>query len=519
MLVELRVRDLGVIESVALDLGPGMTALTGETGAGKTLLVEALELLTGGRADPALVRPGASEALVEARFVVGDDEVILARAVPAQGRSRAWIDGRMAPVGALAEAGARLLDLHGQHSHQSLLDPAAQRRALDAFGAVDLGPLTAARGERRRAEEELAALGGDDRARAREADLLRYQLEEIDGAGLGGPEEDDELATEEERLAEASAHRQAAAAALAALDGDEGGGGAAVDRLGAARAVLDGRAPLAELSERLAALQAEAADAASELRRVVETWGDDPERLAQVRARRQLLRELSRKYGEGPAGVLAYATEARARLAELDATEERAAAWEDRRRRAEADEAAAAAVQKRLRALAMPRARLEVAVGETEPGDEVTFGLGANPGEGVLPLAKVASGGELARAMLALRLVLTDAPPTMVFDEVDAGIGGEAARTVGAALAEVAGRHQVLVVTHLAQVAAFARCQLAVRKDVVSGRTVARTAAVEGEHRVVELARMLSGTPDSATARRHAEELLEATGGPPAFHR
>ena len=535
MLVELRVRDLGVIESVALDLGPGMTALTGETGAGKTLLVEALELLTGGRADAALVRPGATEALVEGRFVVGDEEVILARAVPAEGRSRAWIDGRMAPVGALAEAGARLLDLHGQHSHQSLLDAAAQRRALDAFGGVDLGPLAEARAARRQAEEQLAALGGDDRARAREADLLRYQLEEIEAAALAGPDEDDDLAAEESRLAEASAHREAAAVALAALDADDGGGGGAVDRLGAARSALDGRDPLVQLAERLGALQAEAADAATELRHVVETWGDDPGRLAEVRARRQLLRELSRKYGEGPAGVLAYAQEARGRLGELEATEERRAAWQARREAAADDEAAAAAVvgrarragaprlaaavQKRLRALAMPRAKLEVAVSDEDPGDEVTFGLGANAGETVLALAKVASGGELARAMLALRLVLTDAPPTMVFDEVDAGIGGEAARAVGAALAEVARRHQVLVVTHLAQVAAFAGRQLAVRKDVVSGRTVATTAAVEGEHRVVELARMLSGAPDSATARRHAEELLEATGGPGGFHR
>src|SRR5580692_10456005 len=250
MLVELRVKDLGVIDEVTLDLTTGMTALTGETGAGKTLLVEALDLLVGGRADPVLVRPGADQALVEGRFIVDDDEIILARAVATKGRSRAWIDGRMAPVSALAEAGARLVDLHGQHAHQSLLDPAMQRRSLDLFAAVDLGPLTDARSALRGLHGELDALGGDERARAREIDLLRHQLSEIDGAGLDDPDEDDTLAAEEERLAEADAHRAAAAAALAALVGDGDGrapGGAdtgAVDQIGRAHGALTGRAPL-----------------------------------------------------------------------------------------------------------------------------------------------------------------------------------------------------------------------------------------------------------------------------------
>ena len=526
MLVELRVRDLGVIESAGLDLGPGMTALTGETGAGKTLLVEALELLVGGRADASLVRPGAREALVEGRFVVDGEEVILARSVPADGRSRAWVDGRMAPVTALAEVGARVVDLHGQHAHQSLLDGAAQRQSLDAFASVDTGPLDAARSRLRVLLGELEALGGDDRVRAREADLLRYQIEEIDAARISGPDEDLVLEDEEARLAEAGAHREAAARALAALDsGDEGEAGV-VDLLGTARAALEGRSALRVVADRVAALQADAADVASDLRHVVDTWEDDPQRLDEVRTRRQTLRDLSRKYGEGPAGVLAYADDARRRLADLDSVETRAAALGDDIRRAEAAvEAAAAevgrarrggapalarAVEERLRTLALPSARVEVAVGDEDPGDDVTFLLGPNPGEAVLPLAKIASGGELARAMLALRLVLTDAPPTMVFDEVDAGVGGEAAVAVGQALAEVAEGHQVLVVTHLAQVAALAGCHVGVRKEVDGDRTVARTAVLEGEDRVVELARMLSGRPGSSTARRHAEELLGA---------
>jgi DNA repair protein RecN (Recombination protein N) len=532
MLVELRVKDLGVIGEVTLELQPGMTALTGETGAGKTLLVEALELLVGGRADPVLVRPGADQALVEGRFIVDDEEVILARAVARKGRSRAWIDGRMAPVSALAEVGARLVDLHGQHAHQSLLDPATQRRALDTFGAIDLATLTDARAALRGHRAELDSLGGDERARAREIDLLRHQLSEIDGAGLADTDEDAELGADEDRLAEADAHRQAAATALAALDSDTDGRGpvpaagvsGALDLIGSAHAAVAGRAPLAELAARLSAIQAETADVATELRQVVDTWEADPQRLAEVRARRNLLHDLSRKYGEGVAGVLAYGEEIRQRVTDLESVEERAAtlqltiaAAEDHLAAVEADVAAARrraapdlgrAVEGHLRTLAMPRARLEVTVGDADPGDEVAFLLGANPGEAVLPLAKVASGGELARAMLALRLVLVDAPPTIVFDEVDAGIGGEAALAVGRALAQVATRHQVLVVTHLAQVAAYAGHQVTVRKETTGQRTLAVTEALDAESRVVELARMLSGQPDSDTARRHAQELL-----------
>jgi DNA repair protein RecN (Recombination protein N) len=287
------------------------------------------------------------------------------------------------------------------------------------------------------------------------------------------------------------------------------------------------------MAARIAALQAEAADLASALRAVVDQWEDDPERLEVVRARRQLLHELSRKYGEGPGGVLAYAEEAGRRLADLESVEERAAALSAELRELEkalSEEEAAVgaarrsaapalsrAVERRLQTLAMPKARLSVEVGQDEPGDAVAFLLGANPGEPLLPLAKVASGGELARAMLALRLELTDAPPTMVFDEVDAGVGGEAALSVGRALAELAVRHQVLVVTHLPQVAAFANQQLVVRKTVAGGRTRATVTPVDGEERIVELARMLSGRPDSATARRHAEELL--VSGSPSLHR
>ena len=229
MLTELAVRNLGVIEELVLVLAPGMTALTGETGAGKTLLVDAIELLVGGRAESGVVRHGAAECSIEGRFVIDDTEVVLSRVIPRDGRSRAYRNGRLATVGQLAEEGRRLVDLHGQHSHQSLLGVAEQRSALDKFGGVDLGPLRAARARVAELDAELAALGGDERARAREIDLLRYQVDELDGAHLDDPEEDRGLEAEEDRLADATAHRDAGARAVDALTGD----GGALDAFGA----------------------------------------------------------------------------------------------------------------------------------------------------------------------------------------------------------------------------------------------------------------------------------------------
>jgi DNA repair protein RecN (Recombination protein N) len=441
----------------------------------------------------------------------------------------------MVPASVLAETGAALVDLHGQHAHQSLLAQAAQRASLDAFGGVDRAPIDEARARLMSIDESLAGLGGDARSRARELDLLGFQLEELDDASIGGPDEDEILAREEEALAGATAHREAAATALAALRADgtgaassgaSGGTAGAVEALGLAVDAVAGRGPLSEVEARLRSLEAELADVATELRRAHEHLEDDPARLAVVRDRRQLLAGLRRKYGDTLADVIAFAEAARSRRAELESHEERVTALEAEREGARAALAAAEgavgaarraaaprlarAVQGNLRDLALPRARLEVMVGSTDPGDEVTFLLGANPGEPALPLAKVASGGELSRAMLATRLVLSEAPPTLVFDEVDAGVGGEAALAVGRALASLAGHHQVLVVTHLPQVAAFADHQVAVRKRERGGRTVAEIVPLDDAGRVVELSRMLSGLPESATGRHHAEELLTA---------
>ncbi len=536
MLVELSVTDLGVIPELSLILGPGMTALTGETGAGKTLVVTAIELLVGGRADAAVVRPGAAEARVEGRFRRPpsegvDDEIVLCRVIPAEGRSRAYVDGRLAPVSALAEVGASLVDLHGQHSHQSLLASAAQRRALDRYAGIDLEPLRKARGHLAGLDAELAAMGGDAAERARQADLLRFEVEELERAGLSDPDEEATLAQEEELLAGAVAHRQAALAAALALAED----GGAVDAVGTALAAVRGRAPFAEIEQRLASLAAEVAEVASDVRQAGEVIEEDPARLEERRQRQAFLRQLRRRHQVLTlAELLRLKQDKQRRLAALDDHDRRAAKLEREREGARDGVVAAAgrvgrerraaapglagAIEGHLRHLALPRARVEIEVGGTDPGDDVQFLFAANPGEPGLPLARVASGGELSRVMLALRLVLGPdggeleheraGASTLVFDEVDAGIGGEAALAVGQSLAGVAERFQVLVVTHLPQVAAFADAQVAVAKDDVGGRTVASARLLDSEARVVELSRMLSGQPGSDTARGHAEELL-----------
>ena len=532
VLVELRVESLGIIDELRVVLGVGLTAITGETGAGKTLVVGALELLLGGRADPGLVRDGADEARVEGRFVEPDgEEVVLARVVsPAGGaRSRAYINGRLATASELADRGAALVELHGQHTHHSLLTPAEQRAALDhAAGepaSAALAEYRDARTEMGRIDDALAALGGDARTRAREIGLLRFQLDEIDAAEIIDPDEDDALAAQEELLADAEAHRDALADARTNLDGP------ALDGVGAAVGALDDRAPFAPLAERLRALQSELTDLAQELRLVADGLELDPARLAEVRERRHRLHELRRKYGESLAAVVAYGEEVRTRLADLEGYETRADGLDAERAaaRRRADAAAATlgrvrrdaadplarAVTERLTGLGMPSARFEIDVDDAPPGDDgadaVTFLLAANAGEPIRPLAKVASGGELARSMLALRVVLATEggrATAFVFDEVDAGLGGEAGRAVGAALAELAERRPVLCVTHLAQVAAFADAQIVVEKHTEGGRTVADASLVLDAARVRELSRMLAGVGDSTHAHRHAEELL-----------
>ncbi len=534
MLHELHIESMGVIEAVDLVLQPGLTAFTGETGAGKTMLVEAINLLVGGRADPSIVRSGATEARVEGRFVIGDEEYIVARVIPIDGRSRAYVNGRLATATTLAEMGARSVDLHGQHAHQSLLAVAAQREALDRFCSTDLAPLRAARARLTEIDASLAALGGDQRARAREVDLLRFQVSELASAAIVEAGEDERLTAEEDALADAAAHREAGQLALEALTDNTDDTGdrerrAAADSLAVAIHALSGRAPFENFSARLLALAAEVTEVGRDLRIFVEQLDEDPQRLAEIRVRRQLLRDMRRKYGDSLADVISFHSETEARLAELEGYDQRVAELEEQRTTATAAERQAAqrvadvrrrgakrlaaAVRDAVRSLAMPHAEIEVTVGSEPPGDEVTFLIAANPGLPLLPLARVASGGELARTMLALRLVLTEAPETLVFDEVDAGIGGTAATAVAESLARLSRRHQVMVVTHLAQVAALADTQIMVTKAVTSdsdgeAMTTASACSVDGDERIDEVARMLSGQRAGDSARRHAADLL-----------
>lgn len=537
MLSELRVRDLGVISELALPFGPGLTAVTGETGAGKTLVVGAIELLMGGRAGAELVRAGATESRVDGRFELQDAELVLSRVIPAEGRSRAYVDGAPATAASLSQAAADLVDLHGQHDHQALLGAANQRAALDQFGQISTAEVDDATAQLTSLRAAMRALGGDAPTRLRELEMLRHQVAEIEAAALTDDDEELTLADEEALLADAGALREAVVAGREAISSD----GGASDRLGAVLAALAGKAPLSDLSKRALAISAEADELAGELSRRYDSLGEDPERLEEVQARRRLLRELRRKYGgslveDSLAEVRRFGEDASARLETLASAEERGAHLEadiataeevlggalaglaERRRVAAIP--LAEAVQAALRTLALPRAEVQIQVAG-DGGTEVEFLISTNPGEPLKSLRKVASGGELSRTMLALRLVLAGldqaaGPPageaairTVIFDEVDAGIGGQAAVEIGRALAAVARSHQVIVVTHLPQVAAFADHQLAVRKSEADGRAVTHVEQVTGADRVVELSRMLSGQPDSDSARDHAAELLE----------
>ena len=531
MLVELRIEQLGVIDEVTIVFGDGLTVLTGETGAGKTMIVEAINLLVGQRADASMVRAGADELRVEGRFVLNDGtDRVLCRVVPRDGRSRAYVDGRLATVATLAEFGADLVDIHGQHEHQSLLGAAAQRAALDAYAEVNLEPLRAARAVLTEVDAALATMGGDERARAREVDLLRFQVDEIRNAHLDDPDEDASLERQIDLLQGAESHRESLRAAIAALVDDDG----AVDRLAAGTAALGRGEAMREHAERIRELQALVADLADDMRRVLDEVDEDPQRLAALVERRQLLFDLRRKYGDDVAAVIAYGAESAARLAELESWEARAGELDRRRQAALAEVQKQAArvraarekaaprlakeVESHLARLALAGARVQVQVGTDvvgDPaGDEVTFLMAANPGSEPAALARVASGGELARAMLALRLVLTQAPATLVFDEVDAGIGGAAAVAVADALADLGARHQVLVVTHLAQVAAQAAHQVAIAKEVRKGITFATARTLHDDERVDEVARMLSGDLAVESAVEHARNLLNARKSP-----
>ncbi len=545
MLEELHIRDIGVIEEVTLELRPGLNVLTGETGAGKTMVVAALELLLGARADSDQVRADASRALVEGRFCPvpeagaewvddEDQDLVVSRELQSS-RSRGRLGGRLAPASTLAEVVGQVVEIHGQHDSARLSSASAQRALLDRCGGTELS--AALDGYRDAYEtwhalrEELSTLEDGRRDRAREIDRLTFECEEIEAvAPIAG--EDEELDAELARLEHAESLLDAAWAGAGALNAD----GGARDVLGGAvealRAVEDVDTTLTALQLRLEGIAAEAQDLGMELERYGDGLTLDPERLDELRDRRMAISRLARKYGADAAAIAAYGAQARAQLTALEGGDDRIGALRDevasareavggaaeglrKARRAAADELVEA-VERHLADLAMPDAAMQVDIEAIEPGphgaDRVTFLLAANPGQPALPLAKAASGGERSRVALAVRLALADADetPVLVFDEVDAGVGGATALAVGEKLARLASGRQVLCVTHLAQLAAYADAHFVVAKTSTGGQTRASVRGAEGEERLAELARMLSGATDSSAAATHAAELLES---------
>lgn len=565
MIEEIRISGLGVIEESVLELGPGLSVITGETGAGKTMLVTALGLLLGGRADSGAVRTGSRAARVEGVVVVGerlrelaeeqgseveDGRLLLARQVSAEGRSRAFVGGAAVPAAVLARAGEQLVAVHGQSDQHRLLRVEAQREALDAFAGRALHDLLAEYRSDHAAllavEAELREVLGSVRERAQEADLLRLGLAEIEAVSPV-PGEEEALAQEETRLGYADTLRLAAETAREALSAEQDSADA-MGAVAAARRALESvrehDPEAAGLADRVTELSHLLADVAADVAGYAAGVDTDPARLAATSERRAALTTLTRKYGETVADVLVWAQRGAERLLQLDDDDGRvealrservslrarlagAAEQLSRERRAAATRLAER-VQAELAALAMPHARVEVRVDRTpdERGleidgqtwrfaahgvDDVELLLAANSGSEPRPLAKAASGGELSRMMLAVEVCLRDTTPvpTMVFDEVDAGVGGKAAVEIGRRLAALARHSQVLVVTHLPQVAAYADRHVVVRKSSDGAVTTSGLELLDDEGRVRELSRMLAGMEASDTAMAHAEELLE----------
>jgi DNA repair protein RecN (Recombination protein N) len=551
VLLELRVENLLLIQRAELRLGPGLNVLTGETGAGKTVLAHALDLLLGGRARAGIVRPGAAEAYVEGVFELTDslreqlgdrlppdaEELVLARRVSAEGRTRAYLAGRSASVGDLRDVGGELIAFYGQHEHRKLMLASSQLEILDGFcGAEHLArraafgaAFAAVRALERRLDELRERAG----ARDRELDLLEYELGEIDAAAPDEAEEA-ELLGARERLRHLEALRGAAlgAAEAAAPEGDGAGvtellaaGGSALDAVEGVDGELD------RLTERWRALAYEADDLAGELRRYAEGLEAEPGALDVAEERLAVLERLKRKHGGTIAAVLAHAEACRARRDELagaevameHATAELEAARADlqarggelRAARAEAAPRLSAAVRERLSELAMAGATFEIALGPRDPGpsgaDAAEFLIAPNAGVPAGPLREIASGGELSRVMLALMgAANAGGAAALVFDEVDAGIGGHTARAVGEQLRALADGRQVVCITHLPTIASLAARHFSIAKDPQADPARTTVSHLEGRAVVAELVRMLGADPDDVAARRHARELLRA---------
>lgn len=565
MLAEIAISNLGVIRHASAELAPGLTVLTGETGAGKTMVVTGLRLLTGGRADASRVRTGAQEAVVEGALSIADlpestlsavhaiaegagagpdenGEYVVSRAVKATGRSSAHLGGRKVPAATLGDLAGHLLTIHGQNDQLRLLAPEQQLAALDRYDPAIAPKLSAYRDvytQWREAAKDLKERTEKRLELAQEMDRLRFAIEEIDAVAPVDGEDVDLVATIN-RLQDVDALREAAQTALVAIDGAEAVGGysaeaedAASDLVGRAQAALAGAsdAELRELGVRLGEVAGVLADVSAELGSFTADLPTDPDELERLLQRQQELKGLTRKYAPDIAGVVAWREKAGKRLSKIDTSEE---AIDELKRRvaeleAELKKRAAAltkarnkaaknlgeAVTAELHGLAMPKAQLRVELAEAKFGrdgaDAVEITLAPNSALEPKPLATSASGGELSRVMLALEVILSEssAGGTLVFDEVDAGVGGRAAVEIGRRLARLALRHQVIVVTHLPQVAAYANTHLHVSKDVGDEAVTSGVGNLTDEQRIEELARMMAGLDDSDTGRAHAAELFK----------
>ena len=551
MLTEISVENVALIEEATLELSPGLNVITGETGAGKTLLATALQMLLGARSRSETVRAGAKRASVEGTFVLpdatrysvlegalgdlaeeveADEAIVLRRTLTEDGRSRCYVGGVTVPVRALASLGERMVSYHSQREQTRLTEPAEQLAILDDFLHEDA---VAAKAEREalwqaveRDRRELEEITASAEARLREADFLRYQVSELEAANYSAGELAD-LTRERERLRNVTDLLQSTAAAARGLSSEEGGG--AIDAVAESVSELEKAArydeSLSGLLERLGGLSAELEDVLYELRSYVDELEADPNRLEAVEDRLAALRALERKYGD----VEEYLEDARVRLRRVENLDEETAGLEARIREGEgrleelaatisagrrrAAESLSAKVQENLADLNLEKTTFAAELVPTPPGpsgvERVEFVIRPNPGEPELPVRRYASGGELSRIMLAIRLAQERVEPgaTYVFDEVDAGIGGETATAVGAKLRELGGRNQVLTITHLPQIASEAGTHVVVSKEEADGRTITRIRRVEGEERRRELARMLSGRVDEASLA-HASELL-----------
>jgi len=558
VLLEISIRNFALIDNVRLALSPGLNVLTGETGAGKSIIIDAVELALGARASAEVIRTGADKAVVDVVFDImetpalgrlvaemglgeaPDPTLVVSREVPADGRAACRVNGRIVNLSVLRELTERLIDIHGQHEHQSLLRPERHVDLLDAFGGEEASTLRTEVAAAWRAWqgtlEEIRGLAGDERDRARKVDLLRFQAEEIGRAKLK-PTEEDELQEERRLLASAEKRHEAAARAYSSLYGGDGAGPASAhDQLGRAlgaledMAVMDpGVGPMLE-AIRQASYQVD--DTARDVRQYRDAVFFDPGRLAEVESRLDLITSLKRKYGASVAEVLAFAAGAGAELERLSNSAELLGQLEDEARTQRADLGTLAgrltelrqrvagslegAIETSLGDLGMKKTRFQVGfVPEDPPGprgaEKAEFLFSPNPGEPPKPLSRIASGGEMSRVMLALKAILaeTDEISTMIFDEIDSGVGGGAAQAVGEKLATIALARQVVCVTHLARIASLSNAHYLISKEATGGRTETRVKTLTAEERVEEVARMLAGHPPTPITLANAKEMLE----------